>query len=43
MVAQAMKDTYAIHEEETEKDEYDMRLLVKPYAILYQFIDAMLR
>ena len=41
MVAQAMKDTFAIHEEETEKDEYDIRLLVKPYAILSQFIDAM--
>ena len=41
MVAQAMKDTFAIHEEETEKDEYDVRLLVRPYAILNQFIDSM--
>jgi|TARA_B100000073_G_scaffold95089_1_gene75480 hypothetical protein len=41
-VAQSMKDTYAIHEEQTALLRYNREALVKPYAILYQFIDSML-
>lgn len=41
-VAQAMKDTYTIHEEQTELLQYDREALIKPYAVLYQFIDSML-
>ena len=41
-VAQAMRETYQIHEEETLKPAYNREALIKPYAILYQFIDSML-
>ena len=41
-VAQSMKDTYAIHEEQTALLRYNRQALVKPYGILYQFIDSML-
>ena len=41
-VAQSMKDTYTIHEEQTASLRYNREALVKPYGILYQFIDSML-
>ena len=40
MVAKAMADTYAIHEQQTAQLQYDRTALVQPYAELYQFIDT---
>ena len=40
MVSKAMADTYSIHEEQTASMVYSRDALVKPYAILYQYIET---
>ena len=40
LVAKAMANTYAIHEEQTSRMQYNREALLQPYAELYQFIET---